>query len=41
MRHKKNILEEAIAEAHTLRELAMENGRHLLVNFLLEEKYFS
>jgi len=33
-----NILENAIAEAKTLRKLAMENGKYSLKKFLIEEK---
>jgi len=33
-----NILQEAIAEARTLRELSLSNAKHSLKKFLLEEK---
>lgn len=38
MHNDNELLKEAILEARTLRELAMENGRHSLKKFLKEEK---
>jgi hypothetical protein len=38
MKNDSNLINEAIAEAHTLRKLSMSNAKHSLVKFLKEEK---
>ena len=38
MQNDNNLINEAIAEAKTLRKLSMSNAKHSLVNFLKEEK---
>ena len=38
MQNDNNLINDAIAEARTLRKLSMSNARHSLVKFLKEEK---
>ena len=38
MQNDNNLINDAIAEARTLRNLSISNARHSLVNFLREEK---